>query len=267
MPRTRQHDRADGADPWFKFFGRDWQGDELLSLCSYAARGLLVDLICLMHRSTRYGYLLVNGVPPTDLELARLTHGARAEVRHLRRELLEKGVLSTDSEGIYFSRRMVREQARSALARAHGALGGNPALKKTSAIASGKNGNEKDKREDNHIDGVQDNADDKTEDIPQIQIQSTYSRTRDPGSSTASVQTAAARRHLRIHENKPLQKLATHRVLCAMARAASAPGQDYSAWAEAVKLRLAKQGYAYPTPHALTAALDAVFHVEQSRKA
>ena len=32
----------------------------------------------------------------------------------------------------------------------------------------------------------------------------------------------------------------------------------YSEWAEAVKRRLAGQGFAYPLPHALTAALEAV---------
>jgi hypothetical protein len=52
-----------------------------------------------------------------------------AEVRRLRTELLERGVLSVTAEGILYSRRMVRTAAKSAIGREHGSRGGNPALK------------------------------------------------------------------------------------------------------------------------------------------
>jgi hypothetical protein len=268
MPQPREPDRA---DPWFKFFVKDWQGDELLALCSFAARGFLVELICLMHKSVHYGHLLVNGEPPSDGELARLTHSASpAEVRRLRLELVTKGVISIDFDGVFFSRRMVRQQAKLALARAHGASGGNPSLRTTSGIASGKNAAPTHKAGDN----PRVNPPVKGRPNPQIQIQIQKVRTSkvhplrdDPGTGKVSVLTAASRRRLRNHEKKNGQKVATHRVLCAMARATSSPGLDYSTWAEAVKVRLATQGFAYPAPHALTAALEAVFHVKQSRKA
>lgn len=116
---------------WLKFYPTDWQGDELLAVCSLAARGLLMELICLMHRSVVYGHLLVNGRAPSDADLVRLGRATSlTELRKLKAELLSKGVLSTTAEGILFSRRMVRKAATATVNRNNGARGGNPALKK-----------------------------------------------------------------------------------------------------------------------------------------
>jgi hypothetical protein len=114
---------------WLKFFPTDWQADELLRMCSLAAQGLLMQFICLMHRATPYGYLVVNGKSPTDLELSRLASCAGiAELRRLRLELLDKGVLSQTAGGILYSRRMVRKAKESAKGRENGLGGGNPKL-------------------------------------------------------------------------------------------------------------------------------------------
>jgi hypothetical protein len=117
-------------DPWFKFYPDAWLADELLTMCSMAARGLLAAVMCLMHRSRLYGYLLVAGKAPTDAELTRLVRAtSAAEVRRLRTELIERGVLSVTADGILYSRRMVRAARRAAEGREHGRLGGNPALR------------------------------------------------------------------------------------------------------------------------------------------
>lgn len=116
--------------PWFKFFPSDWHGDELLAMCSLAARGLLTEFLCLMHRATPYGHLLVNGKQPTDVELARLVRATNpAELRRLRDELLARGVLSRRTDGTIFSRRMVRKGKQSAVGHETGKLGGNPKLR------------------------------------------------------------------------------------------------------------------------------------------
>jgi hypothetical protein len=113
---------------WFKFFPSDWKGDELLAMCSLGARGLLVELLCLMHRATPYGYLLVNGKPPSDAELVRLVRASSlTELRRLKTELLERGVLSVEGRKVY-SRRMVRKGRQSQIGRDTGKRGGNPAL-------------------------------------------------------------------------------------------------------------------------------------------
>jgi hypothetical protein len=58
------------AQPWMKFYPQDWRADEKLRLCSLAARGLWMEMLALMHRSERYGQLLINGHVPTDAQLA-----------------------------------------------------------------------------------------------------------------------------------------------------------------------------------------------------
>lgn len=116
--------------PWLKFFPSDWLGDERLAMCSLGAKGLLAAFMCLMHKAVPYGYLLINGKPPADAELARLV-GAQgvAELRKLRGELLDHGVLSVAADGTMYSRRMVRTARRSVLAREAGLQGGNPKLR------------------------------------------------------------------------------------------------------------------------------------------
>jgi hypothetical protein len=95
-----------------------------------AARGLLTELLCIMHKATPYGYLLINGKAPADAELTRLVRAtSTGEVRRLREELLERGVLSRTADGILYSRRMVRKARQSAIGRETGKRGGNPYLK------------------------------------------------------------------------------------------------------------------------------------------
>lgn len=117
------------AKPWMKFYPRDWRADEKLRLCSYAARGLWIEMMALMHSSERYGRLLVNGKEPTIAQLASLTSGAPDECERLIDELRDAGVFSTDAKGALYSRRMVQDDRDSALARKHGSEGGNPKLK------------------------------------------------------------------------------------------------------------------------------------------
>jgi hypothetical protein len=123
--------------PWFKFFPADWQGDELLGTCSLGARGLLAELLCIMHRATPCGHLLINQIKPSDSELARVSRATVAEVRRFLRELLTRGVLSQTSDGTIFSRRMVRNAKASAVGRETGRRGGNPQLKPITATVNG----------------------------------------------------------------------------------------------------------------------------------
>jgi hypothetical protein len=116
-------------DCWSKFFWSDWSADERLGACSYAARGLWMELLSLMARSVRKGYLLVGGVAPDHKMLLRLTRGSSlGELRRALEELQRNGVYSTDEAGIAFSRRMVRDAARQARNRDNGRQGGNPRL-------------------------------------------------------------------------------------------------------------------------------------------
>jgi len=109
--------------PSFQFYPGDWRRDPALSICSLAARGLWIDLMCLAHESAEYGVLSINGNPMTDQQIARVVGESVATVAKLSHELESCGVFSRTEKGAIFSRRMVRdEQLRSI--RAAGGEGG-----------------------------------------------------------------------------------------------------------------------------------------------
>lgn len=114
--------------PYSKFFWRDYQSDTNLRSCSLAARGLWMDLLCIMAQSDRYGYLTQAGAPMDDARIARLVGSTVDEVRTLRAELLAAVVPGLDGE-VWFSRRLVREYDLHQKLSAAGKKGGNPALK------------------------------------------------------------------------------------------------------------------------------------------
>ncbi|WP_421784191.1 hypothetical protein [Kiloniella litopenaei] len=112
--------------PWFKFFPTDWRADVGLKLCSLAARGLWLEMICIMHEAG--GYLEINGSNVTTSALASLSGSTPKEVTALLGELEEAGVFSRDRKGRLYSRRMLRDLKKSSVARSNGRKGGNPSL-------------------------------------------------------------------------------------------------------------------------------------------
>lgn len=116
------------ADPWLKFYAADWRSDPRLKMCSAAARGVWIEMICLMHEATPYGHLLIHGQPPNEAQLASLTGIPHAELPDLVAELERMGVFSRTKEGVIYSRKLVRMASRSAVARKNGKKGGNPSL-------------------------------------------------------------------------------------------------------------------------------------------
>jgi hypothetical protein len=118
--------------PFFKFFPGDWQSDERLRLCGLAARGLWVEMLCLMWRSPRRGYLETSpGVAVTDIQLSRLIGETPRVIASLIGELELAGVFSREERsGVIYSRRIVKDMAFLDACSAAGRKGGgNPALK------------------------------------------------------------------------------------------------------------------------------------------
>lgn len=116
------------TEPWLKFFTSDWRADPRLRMCSPAARGMWIEMICLMHEAMPYGHLLIHGQSPNEAQLASLTGIQIAEVPDLVAELERAGVFSRTREGVIYSRKLVRMASRSAKARKNGKKGGNPSL-------------------------------------------------------------------------------------------------------------------------------------------
>lgn len=118
------------ANPWLKFYTSDWRSDPRLRMCSMEARGLWVEMICLMHEATPYGHLLVNGQRPTDTQLALLVGATPDQVTASLGELEAAGVFSRTREGVVYSRKLSRMAKKAATARNNGRKGGNPSLSK-----------------------------------------------------------------------------------------------------------------------------------------
>jgi hypothetical protein len=116
-------------NPWMKFYPSDWRQDPNLHGCSLAARGLWMEMLCLMQQAIPYGHLLVNGNPPDANRRSRLAGAAPDEVTVLLAELEREGVFSRTADGVIYSRRMVRDAEKERQDRENDKLGGNPNLR------------------------------------------------------------------------------------------------------------------------------------------
>lgn len=104
--------------PSFQFYPGDWMKDPGLRSCSAAARGLWMDMLCLMFESDRRGFLQApNGKPYSHDQLARMTGCSPDEISLLLAELETSGVYSRTTHGTIFSRRLLRDEEKRADAR------------------------------------------------------------------------------------------------------------------------------------------------------
>ena len=130
--------------PAFQFYPGDWRKDVELRACSLAARGMWIDLMCVMHECEPYGHLALNGAPMTPAKIAGQIGVTPQQVKKLLDELLENGVARKTPEGTIYSKRMVDdERIRNARANGgkagsehgikgaeHGSKGGRPTVQK-----------------------------------------------------------------------------------------------------------------------------------------
>jgi hypothetical protein len=114
--------------PWLKFFPADRRADPRLRMCSLAARGLWIDLLCYMHEGAPYGHLTIDGAPPTVAAIAALVGRPAREVRKAFAELEAQRVFDRAANEAIVSRRMVRDEVLAERHRLNGKAGGNPNL-------------------------------------------------------------------------------------------------------------------------------------------
>jgi hypothetical protein len=96
--------------PSLQFYPGDWMKDPNLRRCSRAARGMWIDILCLMFECEDRGVLSTGGTPWTDEEIAAATSGDISEGLSCISELLRKGVAHRNQSGAIFSKRMVRDE-------------------------------------------------------------------------------------------------------------------------------------------------------------
>ena len=95
--------------PAFQFYPGDWLRSTDLRSCSVGARGLWIDMICLMHEGTPYGYLKVGSKDIDKDTLARITGCLPTECEIWLNELIESGVCGKE-DGTILCRRMIRDE-------------------------------------------------------------------------------------------------------------------------------------------------------------
>jgi len=120
-----------GKLPAFLFYPSDWLRDPELLRCSKAAKGVWIDMLCLMFDCVERGKLISNGVPWSKEEIAQAIGGDVDENLSAIAELLGKGVarVARNTEAIYCSR-MVRDEHKRKLCSIAGKRGGgNPTFK------------------------------------------------------------------------------------------------------------------------------------------
>ena len=116
--------------PSFQFYPADWRTDSSLKVCSLSARGLWVEMLCLMHElgqqeGSRYGYLELRGKKLTNQQLSRLVGVPEESLNVLLEELEEAGVFSLDDKQTIFSRRLLRDESLKQKRAEAGSKGGS----------------------------------------------------------------------------------------------------------------------------------------------
>jgi hypothetical protein len=101
------------SQPWLKFYPRDWRGDQALRAVSIAARGLWMEVLCIMHEASPYGHLVLGGLAVSNDVLARMSGLGAAECGELLAELESAGVFSRTRKGVIYSRRMIKDRSRA----------------------------------------------------------------------------------------------------------------------------------------------------------
>jgi hypothetical protein len=101
------------STPWLKFYPRDWRGDQALRAVSVAARGLWIEMLCIMHEASPYGHLILGGRAVSNDVLARVAGLGVEECGALIAELESAGVLSRTRKAVIYSRRMVKDHSRA----------------------------------------------------------------------------------------------------------------------------------------------------------
>lgn len=92
----------------YTFYMDTWRKEDALRSCSLAARGLLADMLPIMHKAKPYGFLaLRNGQPLYATQLSRLTGVTKPVLKRLIAELEHAGVLHRNHQGQLYAYCMV----------------------------------------------------------------------------------------------------------------------------------------------------------------
>ena len=113
----------------FAFYPADWMSDSRLRLCSVGARGLWIDILCLMYLSSERGYLVIEDTILDEQMIQKALAYDAKEFDDYFTELKRYNIIKKDEKNRYFCKTMVNAQQLSEKRTMSGKLGGNPNLK------------------------------------------------------------------------------------------------------------------------------------------
>lgn len=108
--------------PSLSFYPDDWLTDLGLRQCPPAARGIWMDLLCLMHQGEPYGHLSSKNGQLTEKYIASVCGVSVKELRPALACLETNGVFSRATSGAIYSRRMVKDEHNRIVRAAGGPL-------------------------------------------------------------------------------------------------------------------------------------------------
>ena len=108
MPESYKED----GRPAQQWYWDDWFSAFDVRACSYAARGIWIDILGIMFKAEIRGTLTINGKQVDNKTLAKVTGGDEIEVAKLLNELEENNVFSRLNDKTIICRRMFKESKR-----------------------------------------------------------------------------------------------------------------------------------------------------------
>jgi len=121
--------------PYHPWFWRDWFGDQEIRLLTPSERCVWFEMIGMMWQSDRRGFLLVGGKTPTLSTIANLIRISREDLDSALKSLEDLNVFSVTEDGIFYSRRILKDLERSESKSKSGKKGAESRYSTDSAIA------------------------------------------------------------------------------------------------------------------------------------
>jgi len=128
--------------PSMQFYPGDWLKDPGLRACSPAARGVWMDVLCLMFEAEQRGVLRVkNGSKLRAISIKKLSKSIAGCKPKLLQELIDNGVMRVArKDGAFYSKRLIREELQRRRKAKAGEKGGKQKVSKTEANTQAKTG-------------------------------------------------------------------------------------------------------------------------------
>jgi hypothetical protein len=131
--------------PYLPLYVGDWMNNNKLKMCSPAAHGIMISVMCIMHKEATYGKLLLkqkykqnpNQIHNFALQLARMTSFDLVDIEPALKELLDENVLKLNDDFL-ICQRMVDDVQLSEKRALIGREGGKKtqSIKKNFALAN-----------------------------------------------------------------------------------------------------------------------------------